>query len=885
MKWNISSRLILFAAFLSCSDLLAASSFDIDACYYKNIAQATALWKGTFPVEVSDKVKENGLPAIVFPCKFQKTGDLCTWQKDFAVPVDISSYPYIYMHIYINNRAAFRDYALYFGAVKDLNSKQIAGWYAHTKRLSLQEGWNILTLRCDDFGKEGGVPSDGWKRIKTVRISFWGLENKSSAQITVKAIRACQVPKKNDINLTKSNGPLLDGPQVRIIPVPQSVEWTKEVFHCGKTDIPVVLTNNKPSQRVFDVIKADLADCTFQQKSALGAEGLVAVLGDYGKLSQAVLENVKKQLKLPAEGYYLATGKNYILLIGKDEPGFYYGFQTLRQIWTQTSAGVTVDGVKITDYPSLSMRGLYLHRMGTSAEALSKVKTVIKGLSAMKINMVFIDIASDMQYDKYPFPVTNSHPYTKAQMKELAAFARQHYVTICPYYQMFMHMPWIARDPRYRHLLEDPKQWNWYTSWCPSNPETYAFAESLISEAIEVFQPPYVHIGHDEMTFADPPLGTCKRCKGKSRESLIAESMNHLCDFIESKGVKTIVWDDTFNPWAHGLTPPKQLDGDRLINMVRRSLVINCWNYGSQKDEHLKQIHRFQEHKFKDIIISPKVNESNIRLTSELAKTNGLMGGIGTFWSEWGSFESYPDKISDKALPAIGMDAAYNWNPNCSLIPITRYDWNYRVRCFMEPNVSGFEVGMTYMPVVYPKVTDKRPPSDSELGKISLPDSIDFGFLPFRSISPIVLSGIKGETDYPVKVEIPVNQKATGLFFLHTLTEPFDRKKWEYYTNCTEKPEVGSYTVVYADNTKDVIHLNYRWNINSWNSYNGASGGFVAWQGANADGNLFRLYGLSWKNPKPQKTISKIEFSSAQEDGMNPVLLAITLGRKNTELR
>ena len=43
---------------------------------------------------------------------------------------------------------------------------------------------------------------------------------------------------------------------------------------------------------------------------------------------------------------------------------------------------------------------------------------------------------------------------------------------------------------------------------------------------------------------------------------------------------------------------------------------------------------------------------------------------------------------------------------------------------------------------------------------------------------------------------------------------------------------------------------------------------------------LFRLYGLAWANPSPQKMISHIEFSSAQEDGMNPVLLAISVGSK-----
>lgn len=880
MKRYILFVLVTAPALWWCNDSSGARSFEFDACYYPQAVQANKVWTyATYPVTISEKIREKGRSAIVFPGRFPKSGDRCMWQKDFASPTDLSSYPYIYLRMYVENASAIRSMGVYSGVTEPGKPGSIAGWYR--KFLSPQEGWNVFVMKRETLSCEGHVPVDGWKRVKTLRLSLWGNSDNSTSKITLETFRACEVPEKDDVNLTRSEGPLFDESRFRIVPIPQSIEWTKDAFCAGKTDIPVYLTNNESSQRVFDRVQADFPGCTFQPKPSLGDEGLVAVLGDATKLPSGFLADLKKEKKLPAEGYYLDVDKDRIVLIGKDEVGFYYGFQTLRQIWESTPTGIKVDGVKITDFPSLSMRGMYLHRLGrrigNNDEALLKAKTIIKGLSSMKMNFVFIDVCSDMQYDGCPFPVSNPTPYTKDQWKELVAFARQHYVTLCPYFQMFMHVAWMAAEPRYRHLLEDPNQTDWDTSWCPSNPETYAFAENLIGQAIEVFKPPYVHIGHDEMTVSK--LGTCDRCRGKSHESLIAKSMNRLCDFIESKGVKTIVWHDTLLP-THQLHPIK-IDSDKICGMVRHSLVVDCWDYNQDKAASLTLIKRAKKAKFENIIISPYISERNIRIMSEVAQETKIMGAIATLWHYWGAFGSYPDKISDRALPAIGVDAAYCWNTNAPAILWSRYDWNYRVRCFMEPGKSLDSVSeMRFSTVRWPDDIKKPVIANKELQNIPLPSSVDARSLPFRSISPVILSGIKGETKHPVKVQIPIDQKADSLYFLHTLTEPFDHDKWEHHTNCTQKPEVGSYVVVYEDRTKRVIRLKYRWNINSWNSVNGVPDGFVAWQGVNKDEKLFRLYGLAWTNPSPQKTISHIEFTSAQEDGMNPVLLAITAGSK-----
>lgn len=866
--------------------------FTIDAGFYRNVEDARAVWKGSYPVELSGSMVRGNLSAMVFPCKLLPPGRFNTWQNNFTESVDLSGYEYIHLSIYIENAAAVRHLGIYFG-VEDpdgVDSQKIRGWYARLEHSSssdssIKEGWNTFSWKREHFGIKEKDIKDGWKRIKAVRMSFWGDQNKSeAAKVTLDGLFATNIPPKNKVFRIKSEGDLLGQQQVPIIPVPQTMSWTKGAFQADVGAISMILSNNDAAKRVVDVVGVDFGKdgkSPFLVEPQLSDIGLVAIIGDGEGISEESIDNIKKRANLRDEGYCLEVKDNHILLIGKDERGFYYGFKTLQQLWNVTENKVTVDGVVIVDYPSLAMRGMYLHRLGD----IEKAKTVIEGLSALKINTVFIDLASELYNDKYPFPASSPRAFSKDQMKELVDFANRHNVTLCPYYQMFSHMAWLAAEPAYRHLLEsdDPSKLGWHSAWCPSNPETYEFAEELISEAIEIFQPPYVHIGHDEMAFANPPVGSCERCRGNSREALIAKSVNRLSAFIESKGSQAIIWNDTLLPWAHGLVPPRQFDTDLLMSLIDRgSLIINTSNYSDKEESILRSVNHLEKNNFENIILSPWYNERGIKLTAQAAKTSGAIGALGTVWHEWGRFVNYPNRISDRALPAIGFSAAYFWNVNSPEVSFARYDWNYKVRSMFEPTYETAEDStLNFSEVTWPDSLSVVMPSDSKLFKISIPMSLNVEKVPFSQQFPIILSGSSAETYRPSNVDIPVGKEAMKVYFLHTLTPPFDRRIWE--RRATVKPDVGSYVIHYEDSTKETIPLKHRWNINDWNTSYGAIEGRVAWQGENADGELFRLYCLEWENPHPDKIISKIEFTSTQEDGMNPVLLAVTIGSRETQ--
>lgn len=132
---------------------------------------------------------------------------------------------------------------------------------------------------------------------------------------------------------------------VEISPKPQATEWgTKVAFESGVA---------------FTLIGEDNADKDavnlFKKNFNTVADGSVEVI--IGERNDVAIKNADiKDSNIPekAEGYYLKIDGKKVIIAGNDERGTYYGVQTFIQIASQPQ----VMNVTITDYPSVSERGL-----------------------------------------------------------------------------------------------------------------------------------------------------------------------------------------------------------------------------------------------------------------------------------------------------------------------------------------------------------------------------------------------------------------------------------------------------------------------------------------------------------------------------------------------
>jgi len=151
--------------------------------------------------------------------------------------------------------------------------------------------------------------------------------------------------------------------------------------------------------------------------------------------------------------------------------------------------------------------------------------------------------------------------------------------------------------------------------------------------------------------------------------------------------------------------------------------------------------------------------------------------------------------------------------------------------------------------------------------------SVDFRGIQFNVIDPAgnnrkAVVAVSRQTGFPTEKDIPVNDKAASIYFLHTSSKP------------TSENVAASISIVYADRTKITRYmmmdkqLTYWWFSRLKTDYSG-----IAWYG---DNEVSKGIGLSWcsiDNPHPEKEISKIILHSAQDETIYTVF-AISLSNQ-----
>lgn len=130
--------------------------------------------------------------------------------------------------------------------------------------------------------------------------------------------------------------------------------------------------------------------------------------------------------------------------------------------------------------------------------------------------------------------------------------------------------------------------------------------------------------------------------------------------------------------------------------------------------------------------------------------------------------------------------------------------------------------------------------------------------------SCIVLSG-QNDNRLPLSVELDVNQKAGGAYFLHAAS-------WASASN-------GKYIFVYADGTEYAHELVLKQDIADWWGITQAENLRTAWEGTATNAGLVSLGLFALENPYPEKEITKLKLVS-NGDGSYIHIVGVTLTDK-----
>lgn len=301
-----------------------------------------------------------------------------------------------------------------------------------------------------------------------------------------------------------------------------------------------------------------------------------------GKMKDAVntiallLENDTRQFP-SGESYTLSVTPQKITVKATSGAGLFYGLQTLLQLSIPSENAFSVPVVEIVDTPRFAYRGLMLD---VSRHFLSKefIKKQIDALAYYKINRLHLHLTDAagwrIEIKKYPLltefaawrtdaiwkkwwnggrkylrfdePGASGGYYTQEDIRELVAYARQHYMTLIPEIEMPSHSEEVlAAYPQLSCAGEPYKN----ADFCVGNEETFTFLENVLTEVMALFPSEYIHVGGDEAGKA--AWKTCPKCQKRMQDEQLAnvdELQSYLIHraekFLNDHGRKLLGWDE-----------------------------------------------------------------------------------------------------------------------------------------------------------------------------------------------------------------------------------------------------------------------------------------------------------------------------------------------------
>jgi hexosaminidase len=414
---------------------------------------------------------------------------------------------------------------------------------------------------------------------------------------------------------------------------------------------------------------------------------------------QAILLTTNGALtSLGTEGYELTVATNSVVIRAPASAGLFYGVQTLLQLLPpEIYAARPVTGVPwtapcayIQDWPRYSWRGWMLDSV-RHFFTKDEVKQLIDTLAYHKLNMFHWHLDDDsgwrLQIQKWPLLTQVSawrtnmmfglNPrasqswdgtnyggfYTQDEAREIVAYAAQRHITVVPEIEMPGHSSSaLAAYPQFAcgcpTCANGPYSLN-VTSYvggvfCVARPETTSFLHDVLTEVMNVFPGPYIHIGGDEVNFGnwqkhslDQALtNTLGTANWQVYQGYFAQQM---ANWIKSQGRTMIGWTEIVNgglitnaalmDWQNGtLSRAVQVATNQQYVVMCPSAVmyINKWETGSSAGNGNGVVWSNE----------PPAQSGYVPLANVYAfdpiptgltgvYTNYILGAEGPCWSEW----------------------------------------------------------------------------------------------------------------------------------------------------------------------------------------------------------------------------------------------------------
>jgi hexosaminidase len=291
---------------------------------------------------------------------------------------------------------------------------------------------------------------------------------------------------------------------------------------------------------------------------------------------------------LADEGYNLEVAERAITIRAAAPAGVFYGVQTLRQLLPkEIFREARVENVQwrvplatISDKPRFGWRGAHLD-VSRHFQPKEFVKKYIDLLALHKMNRFHWHLTDDqgwrLEVRKYPRltevaawrseTLIGRHRligqsfdgrrhggfYTQDDVREIVSYAADRFITVVPEIEMPGHsQAVIAAYPELgvtTDKVEPRTIWSISPYILNAEPATIGFMQDVLSEVLELFPSPWIHVGGDEAVKTQwkesPRIQARITALGlKNEDELQSWFIRQMDTFLTAKGRRLIGWDE-----------------------------------------------------------------------------------------------------------------------------------------------------------------------------------------------------------------------------------------------------------------------------------------------------------------------------------------------------
>jgi hypothetical protein len=323
--------------------------------------------------------------------------------------------------------------------------------------------------------------------------------------------------------------------------------------------------------------------------------------------------------ELPVEGYVLDVSPERVVLASGDRQGLVWAAVTLGQLLDGDSVGdgafEAVPALRIEDNPSMPLRlahfqvpafttggeNLFVRRR---AEQPVQYQDYAEAADFIPLLERLVGDALDQKFNGVVFHVNStfrlqSHPELAApQAVDLTALApilariRRYHAEPIPQLSLFSHQEHFLGNTQPGSMLvplraypkksgRNPGEVFWWESiYDPGSPQVQATVTDVLDEVLTLFQPAFVHAGHDE---AGALRFVQETEDGRGDAELFAESVAFIQDVAARHGARVMVWGDML---LNGRRVPGVAHGGeagvathKALEELSRDVILVDWQY------------------------------------------------------------------------------------------------------------------------------------------------------------------------------------------------------------------------------------------------------------------------------------------------------------------